>query len=116
MKRLVLLSLLLASFSTGCPSATAPEGKHESACYDDCRARAAKTCGDDECARGCRFVIDRLVEREGRNVVTCMTSAKACDDPTWADCAAKIGVHADGGPPAPPPHKSADELEDDSNE
>ena len=114
MKSLVCLALALALFSIGCPSATAPEGKHESACYEDCRARA-KACDDDACARGCRFVIDRLIEREGKNVVACMASSKTCDDPAWADCAAKIGVHADGGPPAPPPHKSADEQEDDDS-
>ena len=24
---------------------------------------------------------------------------RRCSDVVWADCAAKIGVHADGGPP-----------------
>ena len=115
MKSLVGSALLLALFSIGCPSAIAPEGKHESACYDDCRARA-KTCDDAACARGCRFIIDRLIEHEGKNVVTCMASAKSCDDPAWADCAAKIGAHADGGPPAPPPHKNPSDEDDDSNE
>ncbi|MGH7282648.1 MAG: hypothetical protein ACRELY_14065 [Polyangiaceae bacterium] len=113
MKSLLSLTLLLAFFSIGCPSAIAPEGKHESACYEDCRARA-KSCDDDACAHGCRFILDRLVEREGKNVVTCMASTNACDDPTWADCAAKIGVHADGGPPAPPPRKNPEDQDDDS--
>jgi hypothetical protein len=27
----------------------------------------------------------------------------------WADCAAKIGTHADGGPPGPPPPKDPDD-------
>ena len=27
----------------------------------------------------------------------------ACDDRAWARCATRIGAHADGGPPAPPP-------------
>lgn len=115
MKSLTTCVLALAVFSTGCPSATAPEGKHESACVEDCRARA-KACDEDVCARGCRFVIDRLMEHEGKNVVACMASAKACDDPTWADCAAKVGVHADGGPPAPPPPKNPEDEYDDSSE
>ena len=32
-------------------------------------------------------------------------ASRRCGDVVWAECAAKVGVHADGGPPAlsPPP-------------
>jgi hypothetical protein len=47
---------------------------------------------------------DRFVEHEGEQVLTCVEkSDAACDDTLWADCAARIGVHLDGGPPSPPP-------------
>jgi hypothetical protein len=36
-------------------------------------------------------------------VLACVAKAQSsCDDPVWAKCAALIGPHADGGPPAPP--------------
>jgi hypothetical protein len=51
-----------------------------------------------------------LVEHEDGPVVACVArSKKSCSDGTWAACAARVGPHADGGPPAPPP--PADELE-----
>ena len=106
MKLVAIFSFVFAVFLCGCPSDLAPQGKREAACQDDCKAHA-KNCDEDHCARGCRFILDRLVENEGHNVVTCVTQAKTCEDPVWADCAAKVGVHADGGPPAyvpaPPP-------------
>jgi hypothetical protein len=47
-------------------------------------------------------VIDRLVERQGEPVLACVAaSTGACDDRTWARCAARVGPHADGGPPPP---------------
>jgi hypothetical protein len=37
-------------------------------------------------------------------VLACVVRNKsACDDRTWARCATLIGIHADGGPPAPLP-------------
>ena len=76
----------------------APEAK----CTDKCVALVNTTsnhCSDKECGRGCAFILDRIVEREDDNVLGCMSKAAACDDPAWADCAAKIGVHATGAPP-----------------
>ena len=99
MKTLFAITLALAgSLLVGCPNL--PQGKPEAKCVDDCKMHASK-CDDDACVRGCRFILDRLVEHEGHNVVTCVAKASACDDPVWADCAARIGVHADGGPPEP---------------
>jgi len=87
----------------GCRAA-APPGP-EAACTSACETRA-KQCGERQCARGCNFVIDRLLENEGDHVLACVSSAgAACDDRTWARCATRIGPHADGGPPAPPPPK-----------
>jgi hypothetical protein len=50
------------------------------------------------------------MEHEGSHVVSCMAepvrtakgSSAACDDQAWADCAVRVGVHADGGPPQLP--------------
>jgi len=35
-------------------------------------------------------------------------SGAACDDRAWARCAALVGPHADGGPPAPPNSSDVD--------
>ena len=44
----------------------------------------------------------RGVERETDTVVSCVASApRRCTDVVWADCAAHVGPHLDGGPPAP---------------
>ncbi len=85
--------------------ASPPPGP-EAACTDACMTRA-KQCGDRQCARGCNFVIDRLAENEGDRVLACVAAASggACDDRTWSWCATRVGTHADGGPPAPPPPK-----------
>ncbi|MEO8797548.1 MAG: hypothetical protein ABI551_06665 [Polyangiaceae bacterium] len=108
MKLAALFSFLSAIVLCGCPSSLAPEGKRETACFDDCKAHA-KDCDEDHCARGCRFILDRLVESEGHNVVACIDKANSCEDPAWADCAAKIGPHLDGGPPAYVPLPAPDE-------
>ena len=93
MRALLLLFLLV-----GCKETVAPEAH----CTEKCTARAK--CSERECSRGCAFILDRIVEREDDNVLACIANAKgACDDPAWADCAARIGVHADGGPGAPEP-------------
>jgi hypothetical protein len=48
------------------------------------------------------LVLDRLIEREGDKVVACLANATPrCDERTWAACAARVGPHVDGGPPAP---------------
>jgi hypothetical protein len=88
------------------PSAAAfPDSEPEgplTACEAACAARVS-SCGARDCRRGCSIVIDRWVEREGNHVLGCVAAAKPrCDDRTWAACAARVGPHADGGPPAPP--------------
>ncbi len=81
-----------------------PKNRPLDTCEASCNARASRQCSEAECARGCEFILDRLIEREGDAVIKCVASAsRRCTDVVWADCAAKIGVHADGGPPAPPP-------------
>ena len=45
------------------------------------------------------------------HVVACIAGAQVCDDRAWAGCAALVGPHADGGPPAPP-SGGALEIED----
>ncbi len=72
-----------------------------------CRDRTTNRCTDNECGRGCRLALDRIIEHEGENVIKCVADAKnkRCDDFTWAECAARIGIHADGGPPVPQPGK-----------
>jgi hypothetical protein len=83
-----------------CRGPVAPEER----CADACEHRAKDRCSSRECARGCAFILDRIVEREDGNVIACISRGKGpCDDQAWAVCAATIGVHADGGPPAPTP-------------
>ena len=86
-----------------------PPGYPETGCNAQCNARATQ-CSEDDCERGCRFVLDRLVEHEGPNVVACVSKTiptLGCGDPIWAECAARVGMHADGGPP-PPVHAVED--------
>jgi hypothetical protein len=81
-----------------------PPNKPIDACVASCNARASRNCSEAECGRGCEFILDRLVEKEMNNVIACVArTPRRCTDVVWADCAAHIGVHADGGPPAPPP-------------
>ncbi len=81
-----------------------PSNKPIDACRRACIKQASRQCSEDECERGCEFILDRLVEREGNNVIKCVASSpRRCTDVVWADCAANIGPHADGGPPGPPP-------------
>ena len=115
MPRLALRTLspfaLLAVALFGCRDINPPP-RSEAHCQVACE-RQARGCSEHECARGCAFILDRLVENEGAPVLACVaaragaTTAKAeggaCGDPVWADCAAGVGVHADGGPPAPRP-------------
>jgi hypothetical protein len=73
-------------------------------CRHSCEKRAARQCSEAACERGCEMILDRLVEREGENVIGCVAaSPRRCTDVVWADCAAHVGAHADGGPPGPPP-------------
>ena len=72
-------------------------------CAESC-ARLTTSCDERACERGCRFAYDRLVEHETAAVLACVARAKTCDDPVWAECGARVGPHADGGPPAPVAH------------
>lgn len=105
MRRFALLLLLVLG-----PAASyacriyEPSNKPLDNCHRHCVETAKRQCTDHECWRGCEFIIDRLVEREGQNVIACVAKGdRRCSDVVWADCAAKIGFHADGGPPGPPP-------------
>lgn len=87
-----------------------PANKPVDACRRSCAVKAKAQCSEDECHRGCEFILDRLVEREGDTVLDCVAAApRRCTDVVWADCAAKIGVHLDGGPPGYVPRPEEDE-------
>jgi hypothetical protein len=95
--------------SLGCGRAVEPANRTVDRCVATCAKRASRQCSEDECRRGCEFILDRILEKEGDNVVACVSRApRRCTDVVWADCAARIGVHADGGPPAPPPPSDED--------
>src|SRR5579885_3607456 len=88
----------------GCPQE--PRERPDVACADVCKKRIVG-CSAHECERGCGFVLDRLVEHEQETVLHCVeTSTGGCGDEQWAECAARVGVHADGGPDVPPPPPS----------
>ncbi len=112
MRPSTLVALSLVALGTALVLACSPvlDARQEARCYGACQARAARVCSDADCERGCRFIIDRIVEREDHRVVGCVAAATSCGDEAWAMCAARVGVHADGGPPVPPP------LKDDSPE
>ena len=117
--RFVLVALALATGAAGAAcNVKGPPGGFEQACARACEARD-KACEPAECWRGCNLVLDRLAEHEGERVIACVATAtsgpgtpKACDDRLWARCAARIGTHADGGPPAPPPPKDYEEVDE----
>ena len=91
-----------APLALGCNVRDPPRGP-EQVCADACASRAER-CSRAECSRGCNLVLDRLVEHEGGHVIACVARGRgACDDRAWARCATRVGPHADGGPPAPPP-------------
>lgn len=96
---------------TACNSTSPPSGP-EATCAQACEARAPG-CKSAQCARGCNLVLDRLAEGEGDRIIACLaTTMQTCDDRAWAHCAVRVGVHADGGPPAPPPPSDFDEDEE----
>jgi hypothetical protein len=102
------LGLGLVAVVGGCVVVSPVPGP-EARCTDACRATAS-ACQDWQCARGCRFVLDKLVEREGANVLACVAKAKpACSDHTFADCAVRTGPNTNGGPPPPKPPSDEDE-------
>jgi hypothetical protein len=113
MRAFALAAWTIVAAVLAAPAACNPAIHPEAKCQDACNRRAANKCSEGACERGCRFVLDRLIEREGDNVVSCVArSTGGCSDPVWAECAAKIGWLADGGPPAPKPPKEGFDEED----
>src|SRR5262245_26990321 len=100
------VALAFASLVGGALSCRAlePSNRPLDTCRKSCERRAERQCSSAECERGCEFILDRIVERESDNVIACVAKyARRCTDVVWADCATRIGPHADGGPPPPPP-------------
>lgn len=88
---------------------TEPPRTPVGACIRHCEEVAKDQCSPAECERGCEFILDRLVEREMKNVVACVERRRRrCTDVVWAECATHVGPHADGGPPGPPPPSDDD--------
>ncbi len=102
--RVAVFLFPIVSMAAACRESQ-PQGRIEEGCVEQCKEKAKARCNEDMCIRGCRFVLDRLMERQGPNVIACVATGPkaACDDDAWASCAVRVGIHADGGPPAPPP-------------
>ncbi len=94
-----VFAFVIAAFTLGCPQE--PRERPDVVCADACVKRIVG-CTPKECERGCAFVIDRLVEHEQDTVLSCVERGAACADANWAECAAKVGPHVDGGPETPP--------------
>lgn len=94
-----------------CNSEAPPRGPEET-CAKACEGRVHQ-CKREECWRGCNLVLDCLAEHEGDHVLACVAQASTCKDRAWAHCAVRVGVHVDGGPPAPPP---TPDVEDEDQE
>ncbi len=98
--RAVVVVVVVGLVALACTGARSP-ARPDDACAATCQARIPR-CGVAGCTRGCSLALDRLVEGEGDDVLACVErSPAACDDWLWAGCAARVGAHADGGPPAP---------------
>jgi hypothetical protein len=88
----------------GCGRALEPSNRTIDGCVKHCKERLSAHCSESECYRGCEFILDRILEKESDNVLACIArTSRRCSDVVWADCGAKIGIHADGGPPVAPP-------------
>jgi hypothetical protein len=99
----VFLLLLLVGAPFAC-RVFDPPNRPLDTCRRSCEAKASRQCNEGECERGCEMILDRIIEREADNVIACVAAgSRRCGDVVWADCAAHIGAHADGGPPAPGP-------------
>ncbi len=100
------LTVFVPLFVIAACRAVDPSNRVVESCEAKCNRQISRECSEAECNRGCEFILDRLVERETDNVLACVAKrARRCTDVVWAECAARIGVHADGGPPAPPAPK-----------
>jgi hypothetical protein len=103
---LAAAGVALAPSLGGCGRALEPASKPIDGCVRSCIAKVSRQCSEGECRRGCEFILDRILEKESDNVLACISRTdRRCTDVVWADCAAHIGPHADGGPPAPSPPK-----------
>ena len=101
---LALAGVALVPSLGGCGRVLEPENRPLDGCRRSCNARLSRNCSDAECARGCEFILDRILEKESDNVLACVgRTPRRCSDVVWADCAVRVGVHADGGPPVAPP-------------
>ncbi len=97
---MVAAGAALAIVAVACTGPRSP-GRPDEACEAACAQRVPR-CSAAGCARGCSLALDRLVEGEGEHVLACVEKSQAtCDDWLWADCAVRVGAHADGGPPPP---------------
>ena len=99
MRALALVSFVAVAALVGCPE---PKDRPDVACADACKVQLARICEPHDCERGCAFVLDRLAEHEQTTVLDCMKPKQACDDNVWAECAVRVGPHADGGPGVQP--------------
>jgi hypothetical protein len=118
---LLVACVLVGALAASCNSEGPPRGP-EAICAKACETRDP-ACKTEECWRGCNFILDRLAEHEGDPILACVAretasstnagTGKACSDRIWARCAVRVGVHADGGPPAPPPPKDFEDEGDD---
>ena len=81
------------------PLAVAEKGINEAHTLQ--RARLGETCWT---GNGPRVLVTGMGPIGFAAVIACVArNPRRCTDVVWADCAARIGPHADGGPPAPPP-------------
>jgi hypothetical protein len=87
----------------------APTDELNRQCVNACEKQVPVPCDDAACERGCRIILDRVVEREIATVLACIQSEKkGCRDAQWASCGASV-PYRDGGPPPPLPPKEEDE-------
>jgi hypothetical protein len=101
--RCICLLVVLIAAPLAC-RALEPSNRPIDTCRSSCETKAKRQCTDVQCERGCEMILDRIIERESERVIACVASSvRRCTDVVWADCAARVGVHADGGPPGPPP-------------
>ena len=99
-----LWSFILLLVVSGSCKAVEPTNKPIETCKRSCNSRASRQCSDNDCERGCEMILDRIIEREADHVINCVgRQSRKCGDVVWAECAAMIGPHADGGPPPPSP-------------
>jgi hypothetical protein len=100
------VAVALVALAAALPSCRAvePTNRPVAACERACAKRATQ-CSAAECNRGCEFILDRLAEGLAGEITRCVgkLEPRACKDEAWAHCAVRVGPHADGGPPAPPP-------------